>query len=191
MSRIIAGTAGSLRLAGAAKGTRPTTDRVKESVFAVLETLDAINDSRVLDLYAGTMALGLEAVSRGARSLVGVEKNRSAHSICLKNAQTVRKALQAAGRDAAIEVKLLDAIGYLKKTDAEFDLIFADPPYEVATSEVETLIRLATGAISRTGVLVVEQSAAVKDLEIHAPLELYQRREYGDTAVFFFIKSAQ
>ncbi len=74
MSRIIAGRVGSLRLGTAANVTRPTSDRVKESLFSSLESLDVLSGARVLDLFAGTAALGLEAISRGAASLVAVEK---------------------------------------------------------------------------------------------------------------------
>ena len=96
MSRIISGLAGSIRLASAPAGTRPTSDRVKESVFASLEAVGAIENADVLDLFAGTGALGLEALSRGAKSLVAIESARAALNVCLKNSANVGTALSAA-----------------------------------------------------------------------------------------------
>lgn len=191
MSRIISGLAGSIRLAGAANGTRPTSDRVKESVFGALEALDAIEDARVLDLFAGTLALGLEALSRGAGGLVGVEKNRNALEVCLRNASAVGTALSAGGRKPPMEIKLVDSFSYLKSTEKKFDLIFADPPYNLALDQVELLLELSSKVLNPGGVMVLEQSGAVQSLSAPEKLELQKRREYGDTAVFFFRANAQ
>ncbi len=186
MSRIIAGDAGSIRLAAAPSGTRPTSDRVKESLFASLEAMDCLDGSAVLDLFCGTAALGLEALSRGASSLVGVEKNRPALQVALKNAAAVGTALSAAGRRPPMEFKLTDCFGYLAGTDKEFDLIFADPPYNLETSEVERLVGLASKVIRPEGVIAIEQSSKVGALEAPDALALVARRDYGDTSVFVF-----
>ena len=186
MSRIIAGDAGSIRLAAAPSGTRPTSDRVKESLFASLEAMDCLDGSAVLDLFCGTAALGLEALSRGASSLVGVEKNRPALQVALKNAAAVGTALSAAGRRPPMEFKLTDSFGYLAGTDKEFDLILADPPYNLETSEVERLVGLAAKVIRPEGVIAIEQSSKVGALEAPDALELVARRVYGDTSVFVF-----
>lgn len=186
MSRIIAGDAGSIRLASAPAGTRPTTDRVKESVFAMLESQDAISGSDVLDLFAGTLALGLEALSRGAKSLVGVEKYRPALEVCLKNASSVGTALNSAGRQPPIEIKLTDCRSFLAATTKEFDLIFMDPPYNLGAADVEQLIRLAAKVLRIDGLLVVEQAGEVESLKLPEGIEQLERRDYGDTAVFFF-----
>lgn len=191
MSRIISGLAGSIRLATAATGTRPTSDRVKESVFGTLEALDAIGDAEVLDLFAGTLALGLEALSRGAAGLVGIDKNRSALEVCLRNASAVGTALNAAGRRPPMEIKLSDSFSYLKSTPKRFDLIFADPPYNLAFDQVESLLELCADVLNPDGVLVLEQSGKVKELNVPEKLELEKRREYGDTAVFFFRANAR
>ena len=191
MSRIISGLAGSIRLATAATGTRPTSDRVKESVFGTLEALDAIKDAEVLDLFAGTLALGLEALSRGAAGLVGIEKHRSALEVCLRNASAVGTALSAAGSRPPMEIKLTDSFSYLKSTPKKFDLIFADPPYNFALDQVALLLELCADVLNLDGVLVLEQSGKVKGLEAPETLELDKRREYGDTAVFFFRANAR
>ena len=190
MSRIIAGDAGSIRLAAAPNGTRPTSDRVKESLFASLESLDAIADRSVLDLFAGTGALGLEALSRGASSLVGIEKNRLALQAALKSAAAVGTALNAAGRRPPIEFKLVDSFSYLAGTDQEFDLIFADPPYALEGVEVERLLSLAAKVTKPEGVIVIEQSGKVRALETPDNLTQLSRRDYGDTSVFVFKATA-
>jgi 16S rRNA (guanine966-N2)-methyltransferase len=191
VSRIIAGDAGSIRLAGAPSGTRPTSDRVKESLFGSLEAMDCLDGSAVLDLFCGTAALGLEALSRGAGSLVGVEKHRPALQVALKNAAAVGTALSAAGRRPPMEFKLADSFGYLAGTEKEFDLILADPPYSLETSEVERLVGLAAKIIRPQGVIAIEQSSKVGAIEAPEGLELVARRDYGDTCVFVFIASAR
>ena len=190
MSRIIAGDAGSIRLASAPNGTRPTSDRVKESVFGALVAGSALVDADVLDLFAGTGALGLEALSRGAKSLVGIEKNRTALNVCLRNAAAVGSALNSAGRRPAMEFKVMDSFAYLAGTSKEFDLIFADPPYELKSAEVERLVSLAAKILRPGGLVVIEQSAKVSSLEYPENLELQARKAYGDTAVFFFRENA-
>jgi 16S rRNA (guanine966-N2)-methyltransferase len=93
VTRIIAGEARGHRLEVPGSGTRPTSDRVRESLFAALESADAIADARVLDLYAGSGALGLEALSRGATSVDLVERSRPAAAIVRRNSAIVAKAL--------------------------------------------------------------------------------------------------
>ena len=97
MTRIIAGFAGSLRLAVPPSGTRPTSDRVREAIFSALSARDAIEGARVLDLYAGSGALGLEAASRGAAEVMLVEKVKQAAELCRAN---TAKVLASAPRDA-------------------------------------------------------------------------------------------
>ena len=191
MSRIISGVAGSIRLAGAAPGTRPTSDRVKESLFGALEADGAIENARVLDLFAGTLALGLEALSRGAESLVAIEKHRPALEVCLRNAASVGTALNASGRRPPMEIKLTDAFSYLAGTPKEFDLVFADPPYDLAPEKVAQLLSLIGHVISDDGVVVLEQAGSVVSLDIPNSLELWSRREYGDTSVWMLRATAR
>jgi 16S rRNA (guanine966-N2)-methyltransferase len=96
-----------------------------------LEAVGAIENADVLDLFAGTGALGLEALSRGAKSLVAIESARAALNVCLKNSASVGTALSAAGAQPPMEIKLSDAVAYLASTIKEFDLVFADPPYDL------------------------------------------------------------
>ena len=118
--------------------------------------------------------------------MVGVEKNRPALQVALKNAAAVGTALSAASRRPPMEFKLTDSFGYLAGTDKEFDLIIADPPYNLETSEVERLVGLAAKVIRPEGVIAIEQSSKVDALDAPDTLELVARRDYGDTSVFVF-----
>ena len=97
MTRIISGVAGSRKLASPAKATRPTSDRIRESIFNRLQARDWIDNKRVLDLYAGTGALALEAVSRGAIYAMMVERDGQAAAVCVNNANMIQKAMASEG----------------------------------------------------------------------------------------------
>ena len=139
MTRIIAGRAGSLALEVPDAGTRPTSDRVRESLFGALESADALRGAAVLDLYAGSGALGLEAVSRGAASADLVEKAPRAASVVQRNVARVAKSL---GRDAVIRVHRTSAVAYLQVAHGPFDLVFLDPPYDLAEAELTHALQL-------------------------------------------------
>ncbi len=138
MTRIIAGSAKGRRLSVPAKGTRPTSDRVRESLFNTLNSELLAGDEdwssvAVLDLYAGTGALGIEAASRGAGPVLLVEKNRAAVDVIRRNIEHV----------ALPSVSLLAAgvNDLLRRTaPVAFTLVFADPPYDVAATTLETLL---------------------------------------------------
>ena len=98
MTRIVSGFAGSLTLRVPKNGTRPTSDRVREAIFSALDARDAITGLRVLDLYAGSGALGLESLSRGASVVTLVEKHAAAAGVIRKNTATVLGALPKASR---------------------------------------------------------------------------------------------
>ena len=114
MTRIIAGFAGSLTLAVPRSGTRPTSDRVREAIFSALEARDAIDGASVLDLYAGSGALGLEAASRGAAEVVLVEKARAAAEVCRRNADAITRAARGAGEKPRIRVAVRGVASYLE-----------------------------------------------------------------------------
>ena len=184
MTRIIGGFLGSLRLKGPAKATRPTSDRVKESIFSILESRGAIQDARVLDLFAGTGALGLEAASRGAKSATLVEKDAAASKVCEDNISLVMEGLCKSGLTCDVKIVRSDAKNYLKRNEL-MDLVFIDPPYE--TSDKDVLASLEDICLSQDGVLVLERSAKVR-LPSPTGLLLDQEKTYGDTKVFFFIR---
>lgn len=188
MTRIIAGNLGSLRLKPAAKVTRPTADRVKESVFSKLESMGVIEGARVLDLFAGTGALGLEAISRGASALTLVEKNAQALAVLKSNVQLVQESLARQKIEAEITISHSDAGKFLLGvTPKSFDLVFVDPPYELADSEIYEIIQKLLSSMASGALLVVERSAKSNRLEVGG-LELLDYRLYGDTKVWFFRK---
>ena len=182
MSRIIGGVVGSLRLKGPAKATRPTSGRVKESVFSILESLDVLENAVVIDLFAGTGALGLEAASRGAKSVTLVESDRASAAICNENIALVDAGLQKSGVEASIGLRQVSVERYVKSAP-KADLIFIDPPYEFSNSEITKLLE----QIPRTprALIVLERSSKSKELEIPGSYSRLREVSYGDTAVYF------
>lgn len=183
MTRIIAGAARGIRLSVPASGTRPTSDRVRESLFGALESADVISGAHVLDLYAGTGALGLEALSRGAASVQLVEKAGQAVSVARDNAARVAKAAGVAA--SAVTVHRADAGAFLARSTASYDLVLADPPYAVtdaATGPVLTALapRMATDAI-----VILERAARSGPPPLPDGFEITRERTYGDTTLWW------
>ena len=184
MTRIIAGFAGSLALEVPRTGTRPTSDRVREALFSALESRDAIDGARVLDLYAGTGALGLEAASRGATEVVLVEKNGRAAKVCRANAEQVT-ARAPRGTAPQVRVAAVAAQPFLETGHDAFDLVLIDPPYELGEPELTALLAALPARLSDDAVVLVERSARAPEPSWPASLELERRRDYGDTTVWF------
>lgn len=190
MTRIIAGVAGGTRLEVPGQGTRPTSDRVRESLFSALESMDVIEGARTLDLYAGSGALGLEALSRGARNAVLVERGRPAAAVIRRNAAAVRKALSAAADPGAVarETVVVESSvqGYLGRAAGPFDLVFTDPPYDLSDVDMTADLIAVAPLLSPDAVVVVERArrATAPDLGA-AGLALIRERAYGDTALWW------
>ena len=184
MTRIIGGVLGSLRLKGPAKATRPTSDRVKESIFSILESRGAIQDSRVLDLFAGTGALGLEAASRGAASVTLVERDPAAAKVCEENLTQVVNGLFKSGFDCDVRLVRSDAKSYLKRNEP-VDLVFIDPPYEMAHNQILCLLEVLN--LSDLGTVVIERPRNEEAPAIEG-FFLEQEKSYGDTKVFFLAR---
>lgn len=179
MTRIVAGAAGSLSLQVPRSGTRPTSDRVREAVFSALDARDVVRGARVVDLYAGSGALGLEAASRGAASVQLVEKAREAAEVCRRNARTV-----GATVPGAVSVHAVSVRSFLAGAAGPFDLVFADPPYDLAEGELAEVLSLAAGLLAPEGVVVVERSSRSPEPTWPASLVAERRRVYGETAVW-------
>lgn len=187
MTRIIAGQAGGRRLRVPAQGTRPTSDRVREACFSSLESQLRSEDVTwpqvdVLDLYAGSGALGLEALSRGARSAVLVERSREAIGTLRANIEAVG---MAGARIVDRDVDRLASMG--DSTRVAATLVFVDPPYELAASAVRGVLEalLQAGWIGSDALVVVERAS--KDRESPLPDDWIQLRQraFGDTTLWY------
>ncbi|MBK0421110.1 RsmD family RNA methyltransferase [Leucobacter sp. CSA2] len=193
MTRIIAGIAGSLRLSVPKSGTRPTSDRVREAIFSSLESWDLIDGARVLDLYAGSGALGLEAASRGARRVELVEKHPAAAKIAQDNARIVLAAFTrgASGAQApAISALKHSVQSYLDEQAArpappEWDVALLDPPYDLADDELTANLAALAPLIAPDGVVLVERSTRSGEPRWPAALVPLRDKRYGETALWW------
>lgn len=184
MTRIIGGLIGSRKLASPAKVTRPTSDRIRESIFNSLEAGDQIKSRRVLDLYAGTGALALEALSRGAISALLVESNRQAASVCITNARMVQDALADEGVEVSAKVQIKPVQQFLDSNQESFDLVFIDPPYEVSNAELVKNLEALMGSLEANSIVLVERSSRDQEFECVGYNQI-DKKTYGDTAVYW------
>ena len=167
--RVVAGEFKGRRL-HTARGTRtrPTADRVREALFSMLGD---VSGARVLDLYAGSGALGIEALSRGAESAVFVERDQAALA-------ALRRNLDAVG--ARAEVRRQDVLRFLARPEGTFDLVFCDPPYDGAPALAAPLAGALPTLLGEDARIVTESD---KRNPLLLPLPLLVERTYGDTRV--------
>lgn len=185
MTRIIAGLAGSLKLTSPAKVTRPTSDRIRESIFSRLEAHDQLTGARVLDLYAGTGALALEAASRGAASAWMVERDGKAAAVCVSNLKIVTKALAKEEIDLDGKVVNKSVTAFLNSpAEKEFTLVFIDPPYEITNDEIVGDLELLKTHI-KDATIVVERSSRTDSPIWPEGYTLDFEKSYGDTVVYW------
>jgi 16S rRNA (guanine966-N2)-methyltransferase len=182
VTRIIAGRAGSITLEVPDAGTRPTSDRVRESLFGALESAEVLRGAAVLDLYAGSGALGLEAVSRGAASVVLVEKSARAAAIVERNAAKVAKAV---GGDAAIRVHRTAVSAFLGGPSGPYDLVLLDPPYDVPEDELTHALALLMTSLAPGATVVIERAGRSPMPTLPAGLEHERHKKYGDTVLWW------
>jgi 16S rRNA (guanine966-N2)-methyltransferase len=171
--RVIAGSArGRALVAPDGAATRPTTDRVREATFNALFSLDdPVAGAHVLDLFAGSGALGIEALSRGAASATFVERSRPAATVIEQN-------LRRTGVADRAEIVRADAFDWLRRTPGRYDLVLCDPPYDFA--DWATLLD-ALGAVSAPDALAVLESD--RELDTGPDWEVIRSRRYGGTVV--------
>jgi 16S rRNA (guanine966-N2)-methyltransferase len=183
VTRIIAGRAGSIAPEVPDSGTRPTSDRVRESVFGALESADALRGAAVLDLYAGSGALGLEAVSRGAASADLVEKSPRAAAVAQRNAAKVSRAV---GRAVEIGVHRSTVQTFLALPRGPFDLVFIDPPYGLPDAELDAALAALRPRLSEGAYVIVERGRRSPSPDwSSAGLQPLRDRSYGDTTMWW------
>lgn len=182
MTRIVAGSAGGRRIEVPRSGTRPTSDRVREALFGRLEHYGVVAGARVLDLCAGSGALGLEAASRGATDVTLVDSARAATQVCAANV----KALGLRG----VRVVTAKVTSFLAGVaGAGVDLVLLDPPYDLPEAELslmlEPLARTEDPWLAEGAVVVVERSSRSPEPTWPAGLRRFSEKRYGETRVWF------
>lgn len=176
MPRIIAGDFRGRRLAVPAVATRPTSDRVREAIASMLGSRMDLADTRVLDLYAGTGALALEALSRGAASAVLVESDRRAAAL-------VRENIAVCGAAGRARVVNRTVAAFLAAPGQQFDLVFADPPYALSADEISGMLRVLPAHLADGAWVVLERGSRGDEPQWPDSLEPVSTKVYGDTTV--------
>jgi 16S rRNA (guanine966-N2)-methyltransferase len=183
VTRIIAGTAGGRTIrTPRGRDTRPTTDRVREALFSRVEALLDLDGAGVLDLYAGSGALGLEALSRGAEALVAVERHRPTARLIQQNAELLGLTEQVQVRAVAVEQAL--AAG---PAGAAVHLVLADPPYPLGEEELTRTLQTLVGQgwLASDALVVVERSSRSPHPTWPQGLQHLDTRRYGEAALHF------
>lgn len=178
--RIVGGRAKGRRLATPASGTRPTSDRAREALFNSLTAVSSLAGARVLDLYAGTGAVGLEALSRGAAEAVFVESSRPALAALRRNID--------AARLPGAQVIARPVTAYIRAApEKAFDFVFADPPYSLDDQALRTVLAALAGPgwLADNAVVVVERSARGTAPPWPAGLEELRQRRYGEGVLWY------
>lgn len=190
MTRIISGLAGSLRLDVPKSGTRPTSDRVREAIFSSLTAWGMTDGVRVLDLFAGSGALGLEAASRGASEVVLVEKHPPAAQIVQLNVDRVRQALSTE-HNPVLTVHRKTALSFVTDADANtsWDVIFVDPPYDFAHAALGEQLTLIAPHLSADGLIMVERSTRDGAPALPPALSIFKEKKYGETTLWWVERS--
>jgi 16S rRNA (guanine966-N2)-methyltransferase len=175
VTRIVAGTHGGRRLlVPAGTGTRPTSDRAREGLFSSLQSLVDLPGTRVLDLYAGSGALGLEALSRGAAGATLVERDPKALA-----------ALRANVADLGLAATVVDAdvSAFLGRAAQRYDVVLLDPPYEL---DVDPVLAALRGWLAEGAVVVVERATRGPRPVPPAGWEELRSRRYGEATLWYF-----
>jgi 16S rRNA (guanine966-N2)-methyltransferase len=177
LTRIIAGVAGGRRIAVPPRGTRPTSDRVREALFAALDHDPGLDGAAVIDLCAGSGALGLEALSRGAEHALFVESDRKA-------ADVLRRNVIALGLGGAVRLAPATAV-LAGPADRPYDVVLVDPPYDVPDAEIAGWLTAAAGHgwLGPDVTVVVERRVGTGAFPWPEPLRGVRERRYGDTVL--------
>ena len=187
MTRIIGGAAGSLRLATPGSETRPTSDRVREAWFSRLDANRSLRGVLVLDLFAGSGALGLEAASRGAGHITLVDNHSGANRALATNIQALTKALP---HNPVFEVAKTTVSQFLARgVNRAYDLVFIDPPYEHETARVDEILGALLPHLAADAWVMVERSTRSTPITWPEGMRELPIKKYGETVLYFAEKS--
>lgn len=178
MTRIIAGEVGGRKLAVPKTGTRPTSDRVREAIFSRLDHADALRGAHVVDLFAGSGALGIESLSRGAAEATFVESGTPAVRIIESN---VRE-LGLGTRATVVRERVLP---YLSRATAHWSIAFLDPPYDIAEGDLAPVLAALVPRLDVGAIVVVEMSTRRNAPQWPHGLQVVQTKSYGETTVYY------
>ncbi|WP_422770888.1 16S rRNA (guanine(966)-N(2))-methyltransferase RsmD [Plantactinospora sp. WMMC1484] len=189
MTRIVAGVLGGRRIAAPPGGrTRPTSDRVREALFSAVEASTELTGARFADLYAGSGAVGLEALSRGAAEVLLVESDPRAARVVRENLAALRStpASPVAGTARLVTAKVAQVLATPPEGGA-YDVVFADPPYAVPDSEL-ALVQAALrdhGWLAPDALLVLERSSRSGPVDWVQGITAERSRRYGETTLWY------
>lgn len=184
VTRIIAGAAGGTPLAAVPGSlTRPTTDRVKEALFSRLDAFDVIAGARVLDLYAGSGALGVESGSRGARSVDLVESEAKASAVCQRNADLINGVLGS--KTVTVHRSRVEPFLDRAAEAAAWDLVFLDPPYPLEDGTLSAVLQKLAAHLGPGAVVVVERSSRSPEPQWPDGMTRFAEKKYGETRLWF------
>jgi 16S rRNA (guanine966-N2)-methyltransferase len=182
MTRIIAGDFGGRRIAVPTSGTRPTTDRVREALFSRLEASNAVTGAHVLDLFAGSGALGLEAMSRKAASATFVESSTPA-------ARVIESNIRELGLGTRARVVKERAVNYLRRSQNTFNLVLIDPPYDIVRGDLSAVLVALEDRLEPEANVVVEWTRRAPMPEWPATIAHIVSKDYGETILHYARKT--
>ena len=183
--RIIAGVGKGRKLFSPPSITRPTSDRAREGLFSSLISIfNNLEGLHFLDLFAGSGAVGVEALSRGAALVEAVENNPISSQVCEENFELIAN-LSGVGKYKVHTKSVFEFLNHTAKTP--YEIIYIDPPYEVANSEVEKILKkiLTLNLLSKFGVIAIEREAKSKDFIWPEGLEQLKLRSYGAGSIHY------
>lgn len=177
MTRIVAGAAGGRTIEVPPSGTRPTSERVREALFSRLDHADVLDGATVWDLYAGSGALGLEAASRGAASVVLVESRKAAADVCRRNA--ARLGLPG------VRVAAQRVAAFLGRATGPVDVVLIDPPYDIGEAELAATLAAVAPHLAPGAVVVVERTTRAAEPTWPDGVARVAEKRYGETVLWF------
>jgi 16S rRNA (guanine966-N2)-methyltransferase len=182
--RIIAGSGKGKKLASpTGDGVRPTSDRAREGLFSSLESeFRSMSDLRFLDLFAGSGAVGVEALSRGAELVHAVEFDAETVDVAIQNFKLLNEPSRKHKVFHSRVAKFLES-----EFPVKYDIIFMDPPYDVSNADVEDILDtiIVRDLLQPRGLIAIERESKSKEFSWPAPLALEKRRSYGQGSIYY------